>query len=233
MRAAHNRGGCAYYAVASPTRTVGTMSTLNIIVIGASGTVGTAVTTLFTDLGHHVTTVGRASGDIRCDITDEDQLADLWTHVDARTAQYGPVDAVVCTAGEVVYAALEDLTAKDFLSSVNSKALAQINVVRTGIAHIAPTGSFTLISGIPSRDPVMSGSAAATANGAVEAFVRAAAIEIAPRRINVVSPSVLTESLEAFGEFFPGYPDVPGAEVARGFRKAVEGAATGQEIDLP
>ena len=105
--------------------------------------------------------------------------------------------------------------------------------MRTGLAHVSPRGSFTLMSGIPSRDPVVSGAAAATVNGAVEAFVRAAAIEIAPRRINVVSPSVFTESLADFGDYFPGFAPVDVADVARGFRKAIEGAATGQVITLP
>ena len=120
-----------------------------------------------------------------------------------------------------------------FTAAWRNKALAQINLVRTGLAHVSENGSFTLISGIPSRDPVVSGVAAATANGAVEAFVRSAAVEIAPRRINVVSPSVFVESLDDFGDFFPGFAPVPLADVARGFLKAVEGASTGQAIELP
>lgn len=105
--------------------------------------------------------------------------------------------------------------------------------MRLGLEHVSPRGSFTLMSGIPSRDPVVSATAAATVNGAIEAFVRAAAIEIAPRRINAVSPSVFTESLEVYGDFFPGFAPVDVADVARGFRKAIEGAATGQIITLP
>ena len=147
--------------------------------------------------------------------------------------QVGQVDAVVCAAGEVTYAPLRELSSQDFHEAWLQKGLAQINLVRTGLAHVSPRGSFTLMSGIPSRDPVVSGAAAATVNGAVEAFVRAAAIEIAPRRINVVSPSVFTESLADFGDYFPGFAPVDVADVARGFRKAIEGAATGQVITLP
>lgn len=176
--------------------------------------------------GHDVVTVGRSSGDIRCDIADESQLAALWE-------QAGEVDAVIFAAGEVTYAPLGELGSEEFDTAWRRKALAQINLVRTGLGHVAENGSFTLVSGIPSRDPVVSGAAAATVNGAVEAFVRSAAVEIAPRRINVVSPSVFEESLEDFGDYFPGFPPVPLAEVARGFQKAVEGAATGQTIALP
>lgn len=176
--------------------------------------------------GHEILTVGRSSGDIRCDIADASQLAGLWE-------QAGRVDAVVCAAGDVTYAPLGELGSEEFEAAWQQKGLAQINLVRTGLDHVSATGSFTLISGIPSRDPVLSSVAAATVNGAIEAFVRAAAIEIAPRRINVVSPSVFSESLEEYGDYFPGFAPVPLAEVARGFQKAVEGASTGQTITLP
>jgi NAD(P)-dependent dehydrogenase (short-subunit alcohol dehydrogenase family) len=199
---------------------------MRILIVGAAGTLGRAVHQLLADRGHDIIAVGRNSGDVRADIADEQQLARLWDQV-------GQVDAVVCASGEVTYAPLTELSSADFGSAWAQKALAQINLVRTGLDHVAARGSFTLISGIPSREPVVSSAAAATANGAVEAFVRAAAIEIAPRRINVISPSVFTESLDAYSDFFPGFAPVDLADVARGFRKSVEGAATGQVILLP
>ena len=140
---------------------------------------------------------------------------------------------MVSAAGEVKYAPLDQLSSGDFLESFTQKGLAQINLVRTGLDHVTARGSFTLTSGIPSRDPVISSATAAPVNGAVEAFVRAAAIEIAPQRINVVSPSVATESLETFGDYFPGFASVDLADVARGFQKSVEGAATGHAMPWP
>lgn len=199
---------------------------MRILIVGASGTAGRAVHEHLAGRGHEIITAGRTSGDIRCDIADPSQLAGMWE-------QAGEVDAVVCTAGEVPYAPITELCSEDYRSAFTHKALAQINLVRTGLSHVSERGSFTLISGIPSRDPVVSGAAAAMANGAIEAFARTAAVEIAPQRINVVSPSVFTESLDAFGDFFPGFPAVDLSEVARGFRKAVEGASTGQVITLP
>lgn len=176
--------------------------------------------------GHEIVAVGRSTGDLRCDISDEDQLVRMWQQV-------GTVDAVVSAAGEVAYAPLAQLNSQDFQAAWAQKGLAQINLVRLGLEHVSSRGSFTLMSGIPARDPVVSGTAAATVNGAIEAFVRAAAIEIAPRRINAVSPSVFAESLEDFGDFFPGFPPAAVADVARAFRKSIEGAATGQIITLP
>ncbi len=193
--------------------------------IGAAGKAGSAIHELLAQRGHDIVTVGRQSGDIRCDVSDPTQLDRLW-------AEAGQVDAVVSAAGETKYAQITDLQYSDYLNALTNKALAQINLVRTGLSHIAERGSFTLLSGIPSRDPVVSSAAAATANGAIEAFVRAAAIEIAPRRVNVVSPSVFTESLDAYGDFFPGFRPVDLVDVARAFQKAVEGADTGKTIEI-
>jgi hypothetical protein len=62
----------------------------------------------------------------------------------------------------------------------------------------------------------------------VEEFVRAAAIEIAPHRIDAVSPTVVAESLAGYGTCFLGVPSVDLAEVARASIGSVEGAQTGQ-----
>lgn len=199
---------------------------MRILIVGAAGTIGRAVHQRLAQRGHDIVTAGRTSGDIQVDVADERQLRELWDRA-------GQLDAVVSAAGEVAYAPLAELSGDDFLTSLRQKAIAQINLVRTGLEHVSERGSFTLISGIPSRDPVVSSAAAAAVNGAIEAFARAAAIEIAPRRINVISPSVITESLEAFGDFFPGFAAVDVADVARAFQKSVEGAATGQVIELP
>jgi NAD(P)-dependent dehydrogenase (short-subunit alcohol dehydrogenase family) len=66
-------------------------------------------------------------------------------------------------------------------------------------------------------------------NAGLNGFVMAAAIEL-PRglRINVVSPTVLTESMKDYGPFFRGFESVSAARVALAYSKSVEGALTGQ-----
>ena len=90
-------------------------------------------------------------------------------------------------------------------------------------------GSITLISGILSAEPIRNGANATEVNAAIEGFVADAAIEL-PRglRINAVSPTVLTESLEGYGPFFPGFESVPAARVALAYQRSVEGAQTGR-----
>jgi hypothetical protein len=63
----------------------------------------------------------------------------------------------------------------------------------------------------------------------LESFAIAAAIEL-PRgiRINVVSPTVFTESMANYGPFFRGFDPVPVARAANAFSRSVEGRQTGQ-----
>jgi len=66
--------------------------------------------------------------------------------------------------------------------SLGSKLMGQINLVQEAIPFIKEKGSFTLVSGILNDDPIFAGAAASTVSGALEAFVRAAAIEL-PKRL--------------------------------------------------
>ncbi|GAA0286648.1 short chain dehydrogenase [Streptomyces polychromogenes] len=194
---------------------------MRILLVGAGGTLGTAVHKALAARGHEVVGVGRSGGDLVADVTDPEQVARLY-------AQAGPLDAVAVAAGEAVFRPLGQLTADDFAATLRGKALSQIELVRQGAAHLAPTGSFTLVSGILTEQPIVAGAAASAANGAVEAFVRAAAIELPPQRINAVSPTVLEESLPAYGPFFAGMEAVAAARAATAYVRSVEGARTGQ-----
>ena len=65
-------------------------------------------------------------------------------------------------------------------------------------------------------------------NGALDAFVRAAAIEL-PRgiRINSVSPTAVAESMPKIGQLFAGFRPVTAADAALGYVRSVEGGPTG------
>jgi hypothetical protein len=69
-------------------------------------------------------------------------------------------DAVACAAGEP-WAAFEDLIYDVLLRGAQNKVLGQVELVRQGIAHLSPAGSFTLISGVLADEPVPGGTAAA------------------------------------------------------------------------
>ncbi|MES4903456.1 MULTISPECIES: short chain dehydrogenase [unclassified Streptomyces] len=192
-----------------------------ILLIGASGTLGHALHRTLSSRGHQVLTVGRTSGDLRFDIGDPAQISALYEAA-------GPLDAVVSAAGSVPFKPLAEFRPEDWQAAFTGKVLSQIELVRQGLDHVAARGSFTLITGVLGHEPIPTGAAASLANGAVEAFVRAAAIEIAPLRVNAVSPNVFTESLDTYGDFFPGMGSVPLEDVAQVYVRSVEGAQTGQ-----
>jgi NAD(P)-dependent dehydrogenase (short-subunit alcohol dehydrogenase family) len=122
-----------------------------------------------------------------------------------------------------------DMQAADYEIGLGEKLMGQVGLVLIGREYVSDGGSFTLTTGVLDCDPILQGTSASMVNGAISAFVMAAAIEM-PRgqRINVVSPGVIEEAMEAYGPFFRGFEPVPAARAALGYAKSVEGARTGQ-----
>jgi NAD(P)-dependent dehydrogenase (short-subunit alcohol dehydrogenase family) len=194
---------------------------MRIIVIGAAGTIGQALVKELASR-HEIISAGRNSGDIQVDLTDAASIEKMYQQV-------GPVDAVISAAGNVHFGALNEMTAAEYAIGINDKLMGQVQLVLIGQKYLNDGGSFTLVSGVLAQDPIVYGSSASMVNAGIEGFARAAAIEL-PRglRINVVSPTLLTESQESYGAYFRGFETVPAAKVARAFSKSVEGAQTGQ-----
>jgi hypothetical protein len=121
------------------------------------------------------------------------------------------------------------MTPEHYQVGLKDKLMGQVNLVLLGLNNLNDRGSYTLTSGILSQDPILFGSSASMVNGALDSFVKAAAIEL-PRmlRINIVSPTVLTESMDKFGEYFRGYESVSASRVGLAYSKSVEGAQTGE-----
>lgn len=194
---------------------------MKILLVGALGTVGSAVAA---ELGgrHELVTAGRKGGDLRLDLADRHGI-------EAALAKLGTVDAIVSAAGQVGWAPLLELTPEQWAFSLGNKLMGQVNLALIGQRHLRDGGSITLTSGVLNHDPVAYGAAASLANGGIEGFVRAAAVEL-PRglRINAVSPGVLVESMADLGPFFRGFQPVPGARVALGYARSVEGGETGK-----
>jgi NAD(P)-dependent dehydrogenase (short-subunit alcohol dehydrogenase family) len=194
---------------------------MKIILIGAAGTLGRAVQQALAPR-HDLIRAGRQGADVQVDIT---QL----TSIQAMFERTGPVDAVVAAAGQLHFGSLGDFTEAQYAIGLNDKLMGQVRLVMAGQHVLRDGGSFTLVSGVLSHDPIPWGSSASMVNGALESFVQAAAIEL-PRgqRINAVSPTLFVESSEAYGPYFPGFKPVPVADAARAIVKSVEGRQTGQ-----
>jgi NAD(P)-dependent dehydrogenase (short-subunit alcohol dehydrogenase family) len=198
---------------------------MKIIVVGASGTIGKAVVAALSG-DHEIIKVGSKSGDVQVDIKESASIRKLFEKT-------GKFDALISTVGKVHFGEFANLTEKEVEIGLKDKLMGQVNLVLIGRDYANDGASFTLTSGVLSHDPIRYGAGASLVNGAIDAFVKAAAIEL-PRglRINSVSPGVLEESLPSYGPYFKGHEAVPGKRVANAYVKSVEGLLTGQVIEV-
>lgn len=198
---------------------------MKILIVGASGTLGKAAAE---ELGarHDIIRASRSGLDIAIDIGDA-------ASIEAAYKKLGTVDAVISAVGNVHFGDLADMDEEKYRIGIDNKLMGQVNLVLIGRHYVSDTASFTLTTGILSKDPIRYGSSASMVNGAVDAFVRAAAIEMpAKLRINSVSPGVILESMEGYGPYFRGHNPVPAARAALGYAKSVEGLQTGQVFEI-
>jgi len=198
---------------------------MKILIVGASGTVGKFVAGALAER-HEIVKAGSKSGDVQVDIKDPGSIRAMFEKL-------GKLDAVISTAGKVHFGEFAKMTEAEIGIGLKDKLMGQVNLVLIGRDHVNDGGSFTLTSGVLSHDPIRFGVGASLVNGAIDAFVRAAAIEL-PRgiRINSISPGVLVESLPSYGPYFLGHDAVPGKRVANAYVKSVEGLLTGQIIEV-
>ena len=195
---------------------------MNVLVVGGTGTIGSAVVDALSD-SHDVTVAGHTSREVQVDLADPDSIEQLYDTV-------GPQDAVLSCAGEAAFGALDELSDDDFSLSLSNKLMGQVNLVRRGLDAVRDRGVFTLTSGVLSQEPMPGSAAISLVNAGVEGFVRAAALEL-PReiRVNVVSPPWVAETLEDMGE--DPEDGLPAGTVAEAYRKSLNGEMTGETID--
>lgn len=194
---------------------------MKIIVVGGTGTIGKAVVNELSPR-HEIIIATHEKGDIKVDITDAASIEKMYKTI-------GKFDAVISTVGKVEFRALSEMGANNYSVGLKDKLMGQVNLVLIGQHLINDGGSFTLTSGILSCDPIRFGTSAAMVNGALNSFTVAAAIELQRAiRINCVSPTIVTEAMGAYGEYFRGYDPVPTSTVALAYSKSVEGLQTGK-----
>lgn len=194
---------------------------MKIIIIGASGTIGKAVTSRL-KVRHEIVRVGYSQGDYQLDISNEESITDFFKSI-------GAFDALIATTGKVYFGALRDMSTENWQVGLSNKLMGQVNLVRHGLRYINKGGSFTLTSGLLNYDPIQYGSSASMVNGALDGFVTGAAIEMNNNiRINIISPTLVHESLEKYEDYFQGFIPVSANTVAQAYVKSVEGKQTGK-----
>lgn len=180
-----------------------------ILIVGGNSGMGLALAQRCLDEGAQVIIVGRNREKLNlarkslldhprletvtADITDESQVAVLFEQV-------GELNHIVCTAADIqgAYELLPSLDIKAVQRAIESKVLGPLLLAKYGAPRLMPKGSITLTSGIAAYRPLPRGSVVATINAALEGLVRALAVELAPLRVNAVSPGWIDTPIWTF-----------------------------------
>jgi len=125
---------------------------------------------------------------IATDVTSDDSVADLFR-------KCGPVDHVVVTAAQLRSGPFKTVSMDDVRGTMESKFWGAWRVARA--ADIRPGGSLTLVTGFLSIRPRPGAAIVGAANGALESLARALALELAPVRVNAVSPGIIDTPIRA------------------------------------
>ena len=113
----------------------------------------------------------------------------------------GPADVLVCAAGVTRDTLLGASNASDFEQVLRVNFLGAVHTCREASRHMVARrrGAIVLVSSVSAQRPGRGQSNYAGSEGAVEAFARSMAVELAPRgiRVNAVAPGVVESAMTA------------------------------------
>lgn len=171
-----------------------------VVVIGASAGIGEATAQAFAARGAEVIITGRAKQRLdeaaqrighpvqvaEVDATDAEALADFF-------AVTGSIDHLVLAAspGAIGGGPFVTLDEAVLRQAFDGKFFAHVKAIQAALPHLRADGSVTLITAASARAAFTGTAGIAAANGALETMVAPLAVELAPLRINAVSPGII------------------------------------------
>jgi NAD(P)-dependent dehydrogenase (short-subunit alcohol dehydrogenase family) len=171
-----------------------------VVVVGGSSGIGLATAELAKKEGADVVIASRnaqrlksaadkiGATDIAADVTSDESVADLFR-------KCGLVDHVVVTAAQLRTGPFKTVAMDDVRATMESKFWGAWRVAR--FAEIRPGGSLTLVSGYLSTRPRPGAAIVGAVNGALESLTKSLALELAPIRVNAVSPGTIDTPIRA------------------------------------
>ncbi|WP_405060020.1 SDR family oxidoreductase [Kribbella sp. NBC_01505] len=184
-----------------------TLKDKTVLVVGRGGGLARAVVLAAQEAGAQIITAGRSqeklaeayasTPDIRTeyvDLTDEASIATLGERI-------GSVDHVVTTASARARGRIADLDRDAVRLSFDTKVIGPLMLAKHLAGRINAGGSITLFSGVAAAKIAVGTLAVAITNGSVDVLARSLALELAPIRVNAVSPGVIdTGAWDGLGE---------------------------------
>ncbi|NMP22474.1 SDR family oxidoreductase [Sulfobacillus harzensis] len=169
-----------------------------VVLVGGTSGIGLATAQAFLDASAQVVIASRSgeklaeaqrilSGEVTAatlDFRHEEPLAAFFQRV-------GPFDHLVVTAGDGVMGSISDVPVEQAKAAFDSKFWGQYLTVRAAVPHLRGGSSITLTTGVYGIRPPRGASTLAAINSAVEGLVRGLAVELAPIRVNAVSPGIV------------------------------------------
>jgi NAD(P)-dependent dehydrogenase (short-subunit alcohol dehydrogenase family) len=175
----------------------------NVVIIGGTAGIGLAAAQAAAAAGAKVWAAGRseehiesakqvANGSFEVRQADTHDAASL----EAIFKEVGTVDHLVSAAvgGERTLKPFLEQTEDQFKAAYD-KLWGYAKVVRVGAAYLAEDGAITLVSGSPARKIRPAQSPLSCVGASVENLVRCLAVEMAPVRVNVVSPGTVDTAM--------------------------------------
>jgi NAD(P)-dependent dehydrogenase (short-subunit alcohol dehydrogenase family) len=193
-----------------------------IVVVGATGRLGRVVVGGLSD--YEVVRAGRSGPDLKIDALDFESVSDVFASV-------GTFDGLISCIGGTPFKTFEELTMEDFALGLSKKCFSQLNLAKAAIPYLTENGSITLTSGIIGDEPILAGSCAAAANGALNTCVSTLAAEYAGKlRINIVSPSIIENSVEDYGMLFDGFEPTSKKRIVEAYRRTISAPISGRVL---
>jgi NAD(P)-dependent dehydrogenase (short-subunit alcohol dehydrogenase family) len=171
-----------------------------VIVVGGSSGIGLATAEMAKANGAEVVIASRSVEKVKAtadkigakgivaDVTNDQSVIDLFRAV-------GPADHVVVSAAQLRTGPFKTVAMDDVRATLEAKLWGAWRCARA--AEIKPGGSLTLVSGFLSIKPRPNSAIVSVANGALESLTRALALELAPIRVNCVSPGIIDTPIRA------------------------------------
>ena len=177
----------------------------HITVVGGTSGIGLAVARRAACEGADITLVGRDSerlrraaeeiGGARQCIGDLHEPASFAALFEALPE----IDHLVITAGTTTLKTLRESTPDDLRQAVEERLVGPLLMVQAALSRLRPSGSIVLTSGLLAERPIRTGAILAGTVAAIEGVVRSLALELAPIRVNAVSPGLVdTPLLDSF-----------------------------------